>query len=203
MSRARRLRDRAVKLRMWTAAIAKQLGESIEAPAPVTQEEVVHMPKVMHRERSHNSHVEKVVDIVVAQQCIEETVRVAQEAAEAATSKVKALEERVGYADHELACLREELRGMRWALVAELASHREAKKVDQQHGELTDEEHAPVTQDNIVHIPTIIPQERITQQHVEQVVQAPVPMKQEEIVHAPKMMMQKRAVQRSVLYSSR
>merc|ERR1712151_98475 len=43
----------------------------------------------------------------------------------------------------------------------------------------------PMQQEEIVHIPKLVPQERISHQPVEQVVDVPVPMTQEEIVHVP------------------
>ena len=41
-------------------------------------------------------------------------------------------------------------------------------------------------QEQILHVPRVIPQERIFQQTVEQVVETPVPMTQEEVAHVPK-----------------
>ena len=43
----------------------------------------------------------------------------------------------------------------------------------------------PQVREEVVHVPKIIPQERITQQLIEQIEEVPVPMTQEEIVHVP------------------
>ena len=52
-----------------------------------------------------------------------------------------------------------------------------------------------MTQEEIVHVPTIVQQDRIRQQQVEMIVEVPVPMMQEEIVHVPTIIQQERITQ--------
>ena len=56
----------------------------------------------------------------------------------------------------------------------------------------------PMIQEEIVHVPKSITQEKIVQQHVEQVVKVPIPMTQEEAVHVPTVMQQERIIQQQV-----
>eukprot|EP00972_Heterocapsa_arctica_P089636 13219025-Heterocapsa_arctica.AAC.1 len=56
----------------------------------------------------------------------------------------------------------------------------------------------PMIQEEIVHEPTIIQQERVIQQHVGMLGEVPVPMIQEEIVHVPTIIPQKRVIQQHV-----
>ena len=55
-----------------------------------------------------------------------------------------------------------------------------------------------MTQEEVVHVPTVITQQRVQQQHVEQIVEVPVPMVQGEMVHVPKIMTQHRIHQQQV-----
>jgi hypothetical protein len=53
----------------------------------------------------------------------------------------------------------------------------------------------PITQEEVVQVPTIIPQQRVMQQQVEQMVKVPVPVTQEKIVEVPVPMTQDEVVQ--------
>ena len=55
-----------------------------------------------------------------------------------------------------------------------------------------------MTQEEVVHVPTVITQQRVQQQHVEQIVEVPMPMVQGEMVHVPKIMTQHRIHQQQV-----
>ena len=144
-----------------------------DVPVPMTQEEIVHVPKIIQQEHVTQQHVEMVgeVPVPMTQEGIVHAptnipqVRVTQQHVEIPVEvPVPMTQEEIVHAP---------------TIIPQ-------ERIQQQHVEIPVEMPVPMTQEKIVHAQIIIPQERIQQQHVGIPVEVPVPMTQEEIVHVPK-----------------
>ena len=62
--------------RSWVWDASQQQDEQlVEVPVPMTQGEIIHVPKILAQERNHHIHTEETVDVVVEPK-VEEIVRV-------------------------------------------------------------------------------------------------------------------------------
>ena len=57
----------------------QQVEVAVEVPVPMTQEEIVHVPKIIQQERNHHFHVEEIVDIEIIQKIAQRKKPILQE----------------------------------------------------------------------------------------------------------------------------